>query len=250
VKTSRLPLIASDLAFDPATQGELDTHAGTPSAHHTRYANSEAISAVNAETSLNVDITGDADTLDGAHKSDLDSQYVDVSGDTMSGQLDLGGNNVVGGEKITYNTSGNDFWRLNDGSGGSNSSPFTARFDDRNLRYYAGTGVGTVWQLNQDGSVEYPKGPVTISGNRVATREWVQNGTTRVGGSGLFFDFDNSSNWIELVDGNGTRSDLVTGDVYIDDLNGGTWLASDGVTGGYDIQKNGSDASGVINFKT
>jgi len=69
VKTSRLPLIASDLAFDPATQSELDTHAGTTDAHHTRYANSEAIAAVNAEASLSVDISGDADTLDGEHAS-------------------------------------------------------------------------------------------------------------------------------------------------------------------------------------
>jgi hypothetical protein len=190
----------------------------------------------------------DADTVDGEEAS----AFVSKSGDTMNGQLDLGGNNVVGGEKVTYNTSGNDFWRLNDGSGGSNSSPFTARFDDRDLRYYAGTGVGTVWQLNQDGSVEYPEGPVTISGNRVATRDWVQNGTTRVGGSGLFFDFNNDADWIELVDGGGTRSDLVLGDVYLDKGNG--WLSDfnfdDMVTGNYDIQKNGSDSNGVINFKT
>lgn len=37
------------------------------SAHHTRYADSEAVTAVNNETSLNVDISGDSDTLDGQH---------------------------------------------------------------------------------------------------------------------------------------------------------------------------------------
>jgi hypothetical protein len=46
-------------------------HAGNNSAHHTRYANSEAIAAVNGETTLSVDISGDADTLDGQHASDL-----------------------------------------------------------------------------------------------------------------------------------------------------------------------------------
>jgi hypothetical protein len=37
--------------------------------HHSRYTDSEAVSAVNAEASLSVDITGDADTVDGQHAS-------------------------------------------------------------------------------------------------------------------------------------------------------------------------------------
>jgi hypothetical protein len=41
------------------------------SAHHTRYADSEAVTAINNETSLSVDISGDADTLDGQHYSDI-----------------------------------------------------------------------------------------------------------------------------------------------------------------------------------
>lgn len=47
-------------------------------------------------------------------------------------------------------------------------------------------------------------------------------GTSRVGGSGLFFDFDNSNSWIELVDGSGNRDQLVTGDVYGD----GEWFSN------------------------
>ena len=35
--------------------------------HHSRYTDSEAVVAVNAQTSLAVDITGDADTVDGEH---------------------------------------------------------------------------------------------------------------------------------------------------------------------------------------
>lgn len=46
-------------------------------------------------------------------------------------------------------------------------------------------------------------------------------GTSRVGGSGLFFDFDNNNSWIELVDGSGNRDQLVTGDLYGD----GTWFS-------------------------
>ena len=38
-------ITAAELAFDPATQGELDSHAGDPSAHHTRYTNAEAVTA-------------------------------------------------------------------------------------------------------------------------------------------------------------------------------------------------------------
>ena len=34
--------------------------------HHTRYTGSEAVSAINAEDSLDVNITGDADTVDGS----------------------------------------------------------------------------------------------------------------------------------------------------------------------------------------
>lgn len=46
-------------------------HASNNSAHHTRYADSEAVSAINGETTLSVDVTGDADTLDGFHASEL-----------------------------------------------------------------------------------------------------------------------------------------------------------------------------------
>jgi hypothetical protein len=85
----------ADLSFDPATQVELDghttdttnphsvdasqvgalvqadldNHSVLTDVHHTRYADTEAVSAVNAETSLTVDISGDADTVDGKHAS-------------------------------------------------------------------------------------------------------------------------------------------------------------------------------------
>jgi hypothetical protein len=47
-----------ELAFDPATQAELDTHAGTASAHHVRYADAEAVAAVAADDAY-VQNTGD-----------------------------------------------------------------------------------------------------------------------------------------------------------------------------------------------
>ena len=64
--------------------------------HHAKYTDAEAVSAVNAETTLSVDISGDADTLDGNDASDfvaasdfptiqLDGQTVD-STDTINFQ--------------------------------------------------------------------------------------------------------------------------------------------------------------------
>lgn len=50
-----------------------------------------AVTASPDETSATIDVGDslDADTLEGAQKADLDSQYVDASGDTVSGSLTL-----------------------------------------------------------------------------------------------------------------------------------------------------------------
>lgn len=44
---------------------DFNNHTGDNSAHHTRYVDSEAISAVNSENSLSVNISGTADKVDG-----------------------------------------------------------------------------------------------------------------------------------------------------------------------------------------
>jgi hypothetical protein len=44
----------------------------------------------------------DADTIDGAQKSDLDGQYVNVSGDTLSGDLNLNTNDIVDGATVVW----------------------------------------------------------------------------------------------------------------------------------------------------
>lgn len=54
---------ASELGFDPATQSELDSHAGTAGAHHTRYSDSEARTAV--EGSVNMEDLVTASTTTG-----------------------------------------------------------------------------------------------------------------------------------------------------------------------------------------
>jgi hypothetical protein len=73
------------------------------SAHHAKYTDSEAVSAVNAKNSLNVSISGDAggdaDTVDGKHYTDIqnwvnvsadvpNADYADTAGDadTLDGQ--------------------------------------------------------------------------------------------------------------------------------------------------------------------
>jgi len=45
---------------------------------HSRYTNSEAVSAVNAESSLSVDITGDADTVDGKNADELGNTDAEI----------------------------------------------------------------------------------------------------------------------------------------------------------------------------
>lgn len=52
--------------------------------HHAKYTDSEAVSAVNAENSLTVDISGDADTVDGKDASDLESNANETSIRTLN----------------------------------------------------------------------------------------------------------------------------------------------------------------------
>ncbi|QGA80336.1 twin-arginine translocation signal domain-containing protein [Candidatus Nanohalobium constans] len=131
--------------------------------------------------------------------------------------LDMRNNNIKNVEKTTFNNSGNDFWRINDGSGGSNTSPHTARFDDRDMRFYSGTGIGTVWRLNQDGSVEYPEGPVTINGDQVATRKWTKNNADVPNA-----DYADSAGDADTVDGSNVfvqssqPSNPSNGDIWVD----------------------------------
>jgi len=55
--------------------------------HHTKYTDTEAVNAVNAETTLSVNISGDADTVDGNNADD----FVAVAGDTMTGDFTIQG---------------------------------------------------------------------------------------------------------------------------------------------------------------
>ena len=81
--------------------------------HHSRYTDSEAVVAVNDQTSLAVDITGDADTLNGQNYSDIQNwvnNNVDVPNVDHVDHADTAGDaNSVDGLDST------DFARLYDG---------------------------------------------------------------------------------------------------------------------------------------
>jgi len=85
----------TDLGFDPATQTELDNHAGTTDAHHAKYTDSDAITAINNDidhgstASHNYFSGSHADlsniTSDDHHtKTSSASELTDVSADSVS----------------------------------------------------------------------------------------------------------------------------------------------------------------------
>ena len=81
--------------------------------HHSRYTDSETVAAVNGETSLAVDITGDADTVDGQNYSDIQNwvnNNADVPNADHADHADTAGDaDTVDGLDST------DFARLYDG---------------------------------------------------------------------------------------------------------------------------------------
>jgi hypothetical protein len=73
----------STVSVDPFSHESL-TNIDTDD-HHTRYSDSEAISAINNESSLSVDITGDAETLDGIDSSGFVKTTDPVDANTLDG---------------------------------------------------------------------------------------------------------------------------------------------------------------------
>jgi len=92
-------------------QSDISTHASDVDAHHTKYTNSEAVAAINAETSLTVDINGDADTVDGYHASDLGSNVSDDGTIVVNNATDINFGNFLsvtddGDGTVTVNAQG------------------------------------------------------------------------------------------------------------------------------------------------
>ena len=71
--------------------------------------------------------------------------------------------NVVRG-KLVFDIETNEPIQFKD-SDGTNSSPFTYRFDDRDFRFWSGSGTGTVLQAYLNGNVDVPNGDLNVGGD-------------------------------------------------------------------------------------
>jgi|GEM_PF-2920476 len=104
--------VDASIARDAEVTSSISAHTSNASAHHTRYTDGEAVAAIKA-----ADGTGsglDADLLDGAHASsfaqishDHNTDYVNTSGDTMTGALNLPANGLVAGTNQLVLSGGN-----------------------------------------------------------------------------------------------------------------------------------------------
>lgn len=168
---------------------------GTATISVTTYSDDEARAAVDG---ANVDIAGDADTVDGSHAADFasaghthDGRYITESGDTMTGALGLGGNGLDGVVTVDSN-DGNHRLRFN-----ADTTYIEVTDQSNNLSkmraadLYVGDGIG-----------------------------WLSN----------------------AVNAGGARTAVDGADIDI---------AGDADTvDGYDVEKDGTDGTGTINFKT
>lgn len=195
-------------------------------------------------------------SLGGSVSVDVDdSRYVLESGDTMSGGLTV---NATGdGFKLTSPNSDDHFWSVRDvsTSGGSDEARLIAR-DTTN----AVTSLAVDLDAT-NGRLDISTGILAEAGNRVATRLWATGSnilhsdladapasahhTKPGGGTGIAFDSTNNEFDANLGENLATDAnnniDVQQGEGS--GLNAAQWE-------GYDLQKNGTDGTGVINFKT
>jgi hypothetical protein len=239
---------------------------GTVSLGASTYSDSQARTAVDG---ANVSITGDADTVDGNHASAFadsghvhDSRYDDYGHWTIE-EGDGEQTNVHSNQKLEI-YGGNDL-----------NTEITSTGSESRLRISHNNTGGTS-DINTDGATIIDA--LKTDGNGHVTNAWTRN--LNYGDLGGNFDavpFNNIEDVgsLELgIDqsegflgdwGNGTavlwdsRNVSTDANLYV---NGGTGASSTPTIGvnennidagsvdGYDVQKNGSDTSGVINFKT
>lgn len=150
-------------------------------------------------TTLNVSVSDFAGTHlsdDGSNNLTVNDDFVLNSGDTMSGVLDMSGNNITGLNRLLSNTefaaletrgNGNDSWEVFDAA---NNQP--------------------IIYFNEGGPVEVPNSDLTVQGESVATQgtstpryiSLFYNGSQRTGGGSLS---QNSSIQGMFIDDSGTR---------------------------------------------
>jgi hypothetical protein len=222
---------------------------GTVSLGASTYSDSQARTAVDG---ANVSITGDADTVDGEHASAFadsghvhDSRYDDYGSWTIE-EGDGEQTTVGSGQKLEI-YGGNDL-----------NTEVTSTGGETRLRV-AHNNTGGTADLNTGGAtiIDYlytdGNGHVTNAGTRnlslddlntpSSTVNFDRNGIQSVdswmeidgNGSGLLFNYKNQNEESRFYGPVDIRSGI--------DMTSSDWY-------GYELQKNGSDTSGVINFKT
>lgn len=154
----------SNLALDASSVNDVYLAVDPTAGNGARYVYG---SSVSAPTDPHIKL-GTVDTSDGTttHTNKNPEMKFEsltsTGGATFGDNIDISDNNVSNVAYQSFNVSSNDFFQLNDGSGGSNSSPYTFRFDDRGLRFWAGgtDDVGQVATFGTDGSLTLSSGGV------------------------------------------------------------------------------------------
>lgn len=202
--------------------------------HHTRYADSEAISAINNDadhgsTASHNYFSGDHADLTNVNSSQHHTRYSDLEA------ISAINNDADHGSTASHNYFSGDHADLS-GVGSS----------DHHTRYSDNEAVNAVEAENPINLTSVDMGNGSI------------DSVHRIGddGNGNYIDFRQDTSWLEVQDGGGAREQLVVEDLYIDVL--GEWLGGGGTISGftadavdgYDVQKNGTDGTGIINFKT
>jgi hypothetical protein len=191
---------AGDLGFDVATQGELDTHAGTADAHHTRY--DEAVQDIESHADpLAIDITGDAATLDGLGSSQLARSDVD---DNIAGirthkdpSQSIHGERSAGEVERWVGNTADRIFISNTTGGPIDSECFNAYHDGSEWRYQVSNASAWLIQAAGDGGLNVYTAPGSLSGEII---DW--QGVSISGGS--IDEADHATNASSLTGGPAT----------------------------------------------
>lgn len=184
--------------------------------------------------------TGAGTVAQTAREPDLSVGELTASGPaTFSNGINLDGGTITSVEYQEIEPEGNDFFQLRDGSGGSNTSAYTFRYDTRGMRFWAGSGFGEVFKLAQDGTATFA-GEVSIP---TLTGD-ITEGTalSTLTGSNLSIDTNGTLNATDTNDD--TRADVSdSGTTVVEDTTGINFAS------GFDVAGDG-DGSVTVNTST
>jgi hypothetical protein len=147
-----------DLAFNPATQSELNSHENNSSAHHSRYSDEEAQDAVGTI------LSGDFSYNDSGNSISLANDSVTVNtGNALGG----GGSVALGG---SISISVNEGQISHDNISGVSASDHHARYTDEEAQDAVGTILGANFTYNDAGpGISLADDTVTVSSGNALT---------------------------------------------------------------------------------